>query len=118
MFFQVLRSTIAQRPKLAMMKWFSSASNSMMFSTSTPATMGSASRALVVGYYDARPGVDALAGIVFKTSLQRHMPADGIADLVALGRNTRRAKRANRGKRPCSNVGRRAKRRRNGNPRR
>jgi hypothetical protein len=39
-------------------------------------------------------------------------------ELVALGRNTRKGKRANRGKRPCSNVRRRAKRSRWGNPRR
>jgi len=41
-----------------------------------------------------------------------------LTDLVALGRNSRRPKKANHGKRPCSHVARRLKRRRFGNPRR
>jgi hypothetical protein len=38
--------------------------------------------------------------------------------LQALNRNDRKAKRANHGKRPCSRVGRRARARRFGNPKR
>jgi hypothetical protein len=44
-------------------------------------------------------------------------PTD-VGDLSALGRNTRQPKKANHGKRPCSRIGRRKKRRRFGNPRR
>jgi hypothetical protein len=39
-------------------------------------------------------------------------------EFVTLGRNRRKGKRANRGKRPCSHVRRRAKRSQYGNPKR
>eukprot|EP00559_Dactyliosolen_fragilissimus_P001826 CAMPEP_0184863158 /NCGR_PEP_ID=MMETSP0580-20130426/9498_1 /TAXON_ID=1118495 /ORGANISM="Dactyliosolen fragilissimus" /LENGTH=172 /DNA_ID=CAMNT_0027361309 /DNA_START=53 /DNA_END=571 /DNA_ORIENTATION=- len=41
-----------------------------------------------------------------------------LKDLQAMNRNARRPKKANHGKRPCSRVGRRARRRKFGNPRR
>mmetsp|Transcript_33297 Transcript_33297/g.38778 ORF Transcript_33297/g.38778 Transcript_33297/m.38778 type:complete len:170 (-) Transcript_33297:263-772(-) len=43
---------------------------------------------------------------------------NGLIGYQALNRNARRPKRANHGKRPCSRVGRRARRSKNGNPRR
>jgi hypothetical protein len=46
-------------------------------------------------------------------------PRPSIAkEFVALGRNRRKGKRANSGKRPCSHARRRAKRNQYGNPRR
>lgn len=62
-----------------------------------------------------------VTGILRMLLLQQSIlnPRSSIAkEFVALGRNRRKGKRANGGKRPCSHARRRAKRSQYGNPRR